>query len=104
MRYLIFWYISRYLSLQIWPSSFDGVPKHFKFSVLSIFSNFFCDLLFFLQECPVGTFKNVTGSDSGLCNHCPADELPRRAIYIPVRGNAIMVLWMVHVSAETRFR
>ncbi|PKI68525.1 hypothetical protein CRG98_011074 [Punica granatum] len=40
----------------------------------------------FCKECPAGTFKNVTGSDRELCHHCPADELPHRAIYIPVRG------------------
>ncbi|XP_015885471.3 uncharacterized protein LOC107420918 isoform X1 [Ziziphus jujuba] len=40
----------------------------------------------FCQECPVGTYKNVSGSDKGLCHPCPAHELPNRAIYIPVRG------------------
>lgn len=39
-----------------------------------------------LQECPLGTFKNVTGSDRALCNSCPNDELPHRAVYISVRG------------------
>ncbi|XP_047307889.1 uncharacterized protein LOC124911450 [Impatiens glandulifera] len=40
----------------------------------------------FCQECPVGTFKNITGSDKALCSNCPDHELPNRAIYIPVRG------------------
>ncbi|XP_014509165.1 uncharacterized protein LOC106768496 isoform X1 [Vigna radiata var. radiata] len=40
----------------------------------------------FCEECPVGTYKNVTGSDKALCHDCPAHELPYRAIYIPVRG------------------
>lgn len=47
-----------------------------------------CDV----QECPIGTYKNVTGSDKGLCHPCPANELPHRAIYIAVRGDVIMVL------------
>ncbi|XWS70282.1 hypothetical protein CRYUN_Cryun03dG0034800 [Craigia yunnanensis] len=40
----------------------------------------------FCLECPVGTFKNVSGSDSSFCHPCPASELPHRAIYIAVRG------------------
>ncbi|MBA0633037.1 hypothetical protein Godav_001688 [Gossypium davidsonii] len=40
----------------------------------------------FCVECPVGTYKNVSGSDSSLCQPCPAWELPHRAIYIAVRG------------------
>ncbi|XP_030530685.2 uncharacterized protein LOC115741106 [Rhodamnia argentea] len=40
----------------------------------------------FCVECPAGTYKNVTGSDRSLCHHCPANELPRRAEYIAVRG------------------
>ncbi|KAL8040499.1 hypothetical protein ABFX02_10G102100 [Erythranthe guttata] len=40
----------------------------------------------FCQECPLGTYKNVTGSNRDLCNDCPSHELPRRAIYIAVRG------------------
>ena len=45
-----------------------------------------CLHLTVLQECPVGTYKNVTGSDRALCHDCPPHELPHRAIYIPVRG------------------
>nr|XP_043628452.1 uncharacterized protein LOC122599906 [Erigeron canadensis] len=40
----------------------------------------------FCEECPVGTYKNVTGSDKELCFECPSSELPRRAYYIYVRG------------------
>lgn len=40
----------------------------------------------FCEECPVGTFKNVSGSDRALCRHCPSNDLPHRAIYITVRG------------------
>ncbi|XP_077211838.1 uncharacterized protein LOC143847056 [Tasmannia lanceolata] len=40
----------------------------------------------FCEECPVGTFKNVSGSDKALCRPCPPYELPHRAIYIYVRG------------------
>ncbi|CAG7911465.1 unnamed protein product [Brassica rapa] len=40
----------------------------------------------FCKECPSGTFKNVTGSDTSLCRPCPIDELPTRAVYVPVRG------------------
>ncbi|XP_047328542.1 uncharacterized protein LOC124931992 [Impatiens glandulifera] len=40
----------------------------------------------FCEECPAGTYKNVTGSDTSLCLQCPAYELPIRAIYISVRG------------------
>ncbi|GKC63278.1 hypothetical protein Tco_1095876, partial [Tanacetum coccineum] len=40
----------------------------------------------FCEECPLGTYKNVTGSDRSLCFQCPADELPHRALYVPVRG------------------
>ncbi|KAK8597538.1 hypothetical protein V6N13_094942 [Hibiscus sabdariffa] len=40
----------------------------------------------FCTECPVGTYKNVSGSDTSLCRPCPASELPRRATYVAVRG------------------
>ncbi|KVH89933.1 hypothetical protein Ccrd_008071 [Cynara cardunculus var. scolymus] len=40
-------------------------------------------------ECPVGTYKNVTGSDKALCFACPVDELPHRAFYISVRGGTV---------------
>lgn len=40
----------------------------------------------FCQECPIGTYKNTTGSDRGLCLECPRNELPHRAMYVAVRG------------------
>ena len=40
------------------------------------------------QECPVGTYKNVTGSYSSLCTPCPVDSLPNRADFIYIRGNS----------------
>ncbi|KAK2446301.1 glycine-rich protein [Trifolium repens] len=40
----------------------------------------------FCEECPAGTYKNVTGSDRSLCQVCPVRELPHRAVYISVRG------------------
>lgn len=43
-------------------------------------------LLACLQECPAGTYKNVTGSDKSLCHICPVHELPHRAVYTSVRG------------------
>lgn len=39
-----------------------------------------------LQECPAGTYKNVTGSDRALCRQCPVYELPHRGVYIAIRG------------------
>ncbi|KAL8171635.1 hypothetical protein V2J09_023439 [Rumex salicifolius] len=40
----------------------------------------------FCEECPLGTYKDATGSEKSLCRHCPTQELPRRAIYISIRG------------------
>ncbi|KAG8067383.1 hypothetical protein GUJ93_ZPchr0005g14410 [Zizania palustris] len=40
----------------------------------------------FCKECPLGTYKNITGSLKSLCSPCPTNELPRRAVYISVRG------------------
>nr|XP_043627763.1 uncharacterized protein LOC122599331 isoform X2 [Erigeron canadensis] len=40
----------------------------------------------FCEECPLGTYKNVSGSDISLCFQCPPDELPHRALYVAVRG------------------
>ncbi|KAK4415618.1 hypothetical protein Salat_2669200 [Sesamum alatum] len=40
----------------------------------------------FCEECPLGTYKNMTGSNRALCCDCPANELPRRAIYVAIRG------------------
>lgn len=47
---------------------------------------------FILQECPVGTYKNVDGSDSHLCTPCSVDLLPRRAEFIYVRGTLRSVI------------
>lgn len=68
------------------------------------FINFLNYLFVILQECPVGTYKNVTGSDKSLCHQCPPQELPHRAVYISVRGISsfsqylcyiLKSLWMV---------
>ncbi|KAL7602506.1 hypothetical protein Lser_V15G25631 [Lactuca serriola] len=40
----------------------------------------------FCEECPLGTYKNVSGSERDLCYDCPALEFPHRAIFTPVRG------------------
>ncbi|KAL8504009.1 hypothetical protein ACS0TY_022659 [Phlomoides rotata] len=40
----------------------------------------------FCEECPDGTYKNVTGSDRSLCFSCTNHELPNRAVYVHVRG------------------
>ncbi|XP_058073877.1 uncharacterized protein LOC131222728 isoform X2 [Magnolia sinica] len=40
----------------------------------------------FCEECPAGTFKNVSGSDGALCLQCPPDQLPHRATFINIRG------------------
>lgn len=66
----------------------------FYFSFPEFRNDWICDFFLFywnssvvsIQECPLGTFKNVTGSDKALCISCPHDELPHRAVYISVRG------------------
>ncbi|CAI8589076.1 unnamed protein product [Vicia faba] len=40
----------------------------------------------FCKECPVGTYKDVDGSDAHLCIPCPLDLLPNRANFIYKRG------------------
>ncbi|CAH9131244.1 unnamed protein product [Cuscuta epithymum] len=40
----------------------------------------------FCQECPIGTYKNESGSDRSLCRKCKSHELPQRATYVLVRG------------------
>ncbi|KAM7254037.1 hypothetical protein ACFE04_031719 [Oxalis oulophora] len=42
----------------------------------------------FCVECPIGTYKDVDGSDEGLCTPCSLELLPNRANYIYVRGGA----------------
>lgn len=43
----------------------------------------------FCEECPLGTYKNGSGSERSLCYDCPAVEFPHRAIYTPVRGGVV---------------
>ncbi|KAJ0970738.1 hypothetical protein J5N97_018697 [Dioscorea zingiberensis] len=40
----------------------------------------------FCEECPVGTYKDVVGSDGSLCIPCSLDSIPTRADFIYVRG------------------
>jgi hypothetical protein len=40
----------------------------------------------FCLECPIGTYKNVEGSDKRLCTPCPPEHLPSRAKFVYVRG------------------
>ncbi|XP_057449726.1 uncharacterized protein LOC130740994 isoform X1 [Lotus japonicus] len=40
----------------------------------------------FCEECPLGTYKDVDGSDPHLCIPCPLDLLPNRANLIYQRG------------------
>ncbi|CAA7026215.1 unnamed protein product [Microthlaspi erraticum] len=40
----------------------------------------------FCLECPIGTYKNVEGSDKSLCTPCPPESLPSRAKFVYVRG------------------
>ncbi|XP_027360081.1 uncharacterized protein LOC113868583 [Abrus precatorius] len=40
----------------------------------------------FCEECPVGTYKDIDGSDAHLCIPCPLDLLPNRANFIYKRG------------------
>ncbi|CAA6666999.1 unnamed protein product [Spirodela intermedia] len=42
----------------------------------------------FCNECPVGTYKDVVGSDPSLCNPCQINFHPHRAHFIYVRGGA----------------
>lgn len=51
-----------------------------------------------MQECPLGTYKNVTGSSKSLCFPCPSGELPRRAVYTSVRGNSFYINYGVIYS------
>lgn len=43
----------------------------------------------FCSECPVGTYKEVVGSDMSLCTPCPLYLLPQRAEFIYVRGGVM---------------
>ncbi|CAM6085481.1 unnamed protein product [Calypogeia fissa] len=54
----------------------------------------------FCEECPVGTYKNVTGSDSSLCKPCTLSDRPRRAVFIYVRGGATAPECPFHCVSE----
>lgn len=59
-----------------------------------------------MQECPVGTYKNVSGSDRSLCAKCPSHELPHRALHISIRGMFslyFMVEWSFHPVLLTTY-
>ena len=53
--------------------------------------NAFCGKI---QECPSGTYKNITGSSKSLCSPCPPNELPHRAVYISIRGSSCCVFFL----------
>ncbi|XP_057487508.1 uncharacterized protein LOC130773578 [Actinidia eriantha] len=40
----------------------------------------------FCKECPIGTYKDVEGSNASLCTPCSLEILPNRASFIYVRG------------------
>ncbi|XP_042488312.1 uncharacterized protein LOC122068501 isoform X1 [Macadamia integrifolia] len=40
----------------------------------------------FCNECPVGTYKDIYGSEAFLCTSCPLEYLPQRAEFVYVRG------------------
>ncbi|XP_052209354.1 uncharacterized protein LOC127812869 isoform X2 [Diospyros lotus] len=40
----------------------------------------------FCKECPIGTYKDVEGSNPSMCRPCPLEILPNRASFIYVRG------------------
>ncbi|KAL0726439.1 hypothetical protein Bca4012_022532 [Brassica carinata] len=54
----------------------------------------------YCEECPVGTYKNVTGSAKALCHLCPARDLPHRAVYVTVRALVFSVARMKFISGE----
>lgn len=39
-----------------------------------------------VQECPIGTYKDVEGSNASLCTPCSLDLLPIRASFLYIRG------------------
>jgi len=47
-----------------------------------------------LQECPIGTYKDVDGSEEDLCIPCPLDLLPNRANFIYKRGIFDDITWL----------
>ncbi|KAL0660213.1 hypothetical protein Bca4012_080798 [Brassica carinata] len=57
----------------------------------------------YCEECPAGTYKNVTGSDETLCHLCPATEIPNRAVYVTVRVVVLLLLALVFSVARMKF-
>ncbi|WZZ76610.1 hypothetical protein YC2023_087980 [Brassica napus] len=57
----------------------------------------------YCEECPAGTYKNVTGSDKALCHLCPATEIPNRAVYVTVRVVVLLLLALVFSVARMKF-
>lgn len=58
------------------------------------------------QECPLGTYKDVDGSDPHLCIPCPLDLLPNRANLIYQRGmfDGVAWLYMPNFISSLNFR
>lgn len=50
------------------------------------------------QECPIGTFKDVEGSNASLCTPCSLELLPSRASFIYVRGMSSLEAFLVCAS------
>lgn len=48
-----------------------------------------------MQECPIGTYKDVEGSNASLCTPCPLELLPSRASFVYVRGTHILEAFLV---------
>ncbi|KAL1830578.1 hypothetical protein ACET3Z_000229 [Daucus carota] len=46
----------------------------------------------YCTECPVGTYKDVEGSDASLCTPCSVEYLPSRASFVYVRGGGTQSL------------
>ncbi|KAH9607077.1 hypothetical protein KSS87_005006 [Heliosperma pusillum] len=59
--------------------------------------------LFAIQECPVGTYKDVDGSDEHLCIPCPLELLPQRAELIYMRGLLLNILRMKLVGSNSGY-
>lgn len=54
----------------------------------------------FCNECPVGTYKDVQGSNASLCTPCSLEFLPLRAQFIYVRGGVTQPLCPYKCSSE----
>ncbi|GJM94810.1 hypothetical protein PR202_ga11489 [Eleusine coracana subsp. coracana] len=52
----------------------------------------------FCKECPLGTYKNITGSSKFFCEPCPPNELPHRAVYIRIRGLLILLALVLSIA------